>query len=72
MNMEIEWQPMETAPRDGSAVLLAIPDLGRGPTTSLTVGAYDGRQWVSDASSALKLYEPVFWAPLPEGPEMTD
>lgn len=68
-----EWQPIETAPKDGSRMLLPFTDAnGR---TSVIVGGYDnhwtGKCWVI---SEVRFQRPVdwtptHWMPLPEPPQ---
>lgn len=60
-----EWQPIETAPTDGSEVLLfgslgslLIPDRRR------LVGTYS-RGWWSDRTP---VYDVTYWMPLPRPP----
>ena len=67
---ELEWQPIETAPKDGTRVLLFVPPYG--PST----GHYKDRSnWGPSASNwyahaALnKEAEPTHWMPLPEPPK---
>jgi hypothetical protein len=68
--MTSEWQPIETAPRDGRRVLLFVPPYG--PST----GHYrDDHNWGESASSWFahsvlnKEAEPTHWQPLPSPPE---
>ncbi len=61
-----EWQPIETAPKDGSMVIVALLD------------ALGGVAWVSNAvfvdrdarwsNKSFWLYQPTHWMPLPEPP----
>lgn len=71
-----KWQPIETAPRDGTEVLLWWPYWRRRPV----IGKWDGSTWVSE----VKLYfygtgspypddsdsDPKNWMPLPAPPEV--
>lgn len=64
----MQWQPIETAPRD-EYVLLHVP--GEGPI----VGRYvpDRNLWLSDLVEQLGIGgEPTHWMPLPESPESED
>jgi hypothetical protein len=61
---EQKWQPIETAPKDGTNVLLA----GRG---WMTVGCYwPGRScWTVDSVTGPQITQPIFgWTPLPSPP----
>lgn len=62
------WQPIETAPKDESPVLLACADWPHsvilGKAVPVKVGGYtDGRWWIHGAS-----WEPTHWMPLPPPP----
>lgn len=77
-NLVTQWQPIETAPRDGTEIvavfreysfkkrngeMLAIPECR-------TVVYYNGSDWVGDG-----VYydtEPSHWMPLPKTPEVSD
>jgi len=61
-----EWQPIETAPRDGTRVLIADEDVW------MAVARFwpCNMAWTEDAASGLKLNEPTHWMPLPEPPKM--
>ena len=54
------WMPIETAPKDGTRVLLSIREDG------LTIGYYCGGAWIYQESS---WHNPTHWHPLPEPPE---
>jgi hypothetical protein len=61
------WQPIETAPRDGTRVLL-FSKWEREVDFARYVGAYssDPKGWVSIPGAYWKY--PSHWAPLPESP----
>ena len=79
----MEWQPIETAPLDGTALLLFIPgqnDWSRPHgIPDMAVGLWAGRSWISDITE-MEGYEstgtyiihpalaPTHWMPLPEPP----
>ena len=72
-----EWQPIETAPRDGFILLYGsmIPDSGsdelRIESPLAFAGYWDDLDdaWCSIASSWRgPFYEPTHWTPLPEPP----
>lgn len=62
----MKWQPIETAPKDGTCVLLFEPCQPIG--ASMEVGWYDSGlgAWYSMSGCALK---PTHWLPLPEPPK---
>jgi hypothetical protein len=65
---EMEWQPIETAPRDGTSVLLYLPG------TRIRVGCWrdrgsDGPGWGNPTESGERsaiLGSPTHWMPLPK------
>lgn len=58
------WQPIETAPRDETPVLVAYRDAW------MTVAAFwpCNMCWTEITASGRKLNEPTHWMPLPEPP----
>lgn len=63
-----KWQPIKTAPRDETEILLADP------SGSFEVGYWYADGWVSweglpDAEPDWIYWEPTHWMPLPEPPE---
>jgi hypothetical protein len=59
----MEWQPIETAPKDGTEVLV-----GRGgPYPKVTVSIWDDElcKWLN----FLKSDQPIAWMPLPDPPK---
>ena len=68
-----DWQPIETAPKDGTEVLLAIPTYGVGPTFEFAVGGFFNGAWFGEEDDAYDADEaayqdPTHWMPLPEPP----
>lgn len=66
-----EWQPIETAPRDGTELLVSgfefdEPREGRW----VCCAEYVNREWVE--KSGLSLYPPTHWMPLPPPPSDGD
>ena len=57
------WQPIETAPKDGTSVLVFVPR----KSGNLVASARNptGTQWWSKGLGALK---PIGWMPLPDPP----
>ena len=70
-----DWQPIATAPKDGSHILAFIPDGSMDGTDLIYVlhwqdeslRTYDG-QWVEADGEGYATYEPTFWMPLPQHP----
>jgi hypothetical protein len=63
----MEWQPIETAPKDGTDVLLWVPD---GTYFSLMMtGSYEGEDmgWCDNARGSPG-FDPTHWMPLPPPP----
>jgi hypothetical protein len=68
------WQPIETAPRDGTPLLLFAT--AKGATAAVAVvgwylpGEYEGLGWVECAFWQMPQgIEPTHWMPLPPSPE---
>jgi hypothetical protein len=77
------WQPIETAPKDGSYILLGfmpnqhlppeVPRMAIGRWTDVSVheslsGAKLRDEWVWLVDSLLYRRDPTHWRPAPEGP----
>lgn len=70
-----EWQPIETAPRDGTQILVCfVPDMGR----AIMVVEYDpdregeGYPWVAAESAAYHKNAVTHWQPLPAPPTLAE
>lgn len=67
-----EWQSIETAPRDGTPVLLFLPDGNRG-LSGCKVGEWWGCWWTNGGPNAGRDMDgwdsATHWMPLPEPPE---
>jgi hypothetical protein len=59
-----EWQPIETAPKDGTPVLMFAPDWDRPCVLAWRIRQGDGR-WDDDSGDTFQDYQPTHWAPLP-------
>jgi hypothetical protein len=59
----VQWQPIETAPKDGIEILLGRAD------GSLTFGSWYKSRWVDD--NLFHITWPTHWMPLPTPPEAT-
>ena len=56
----MEWQPIETAPKDGTRVLIFSVD-------EVVVAHYEGDMWCENEYDNL-WHNPTHWMPLPEPP----
>lgn len=63
-----EWQPIASAPKDGTAVLLWTTDIigANGRACVGRWGAYNGAWW--DVGMEYTLNHPTHWMPLPPSP----
>ena len=66
----MKWQPIETAPKDGTKVDLWASG------ERLTDFYFDGAEWVNDAVSMYHMglypWDITHWQPLPDPPDMSD
>lgn len=65
-----EWQPIETAPRDGSLVLLAMAG-----DFEPTLGRFLGGRWIDDFTDDLESacgFTATHWLPLPKTPSAAE
>lgn len=66
-----DWQPIETAPKDGTAVLGWVPRLGyvaRQDCIPMHWSGWGGGVWENSTSGHKIGVEPEFWMPLPPPP----
>jgi hypothetical protein len=56
----MEWQPIETAPKDGTVIIVYAPDF-------FQTAAWAGNGWTNAANSWLG--DVTHWMPLPEPPK---
>lgn len=61
-----EWRPIETAPKDGSDILVFHPE-----SREQFVVFWQERRWYFSPNGALK-DDPSHWMPLPEPPKTGD
>lgn len=66
---EREWQPMETAPRDGTAILVILPQ-----TDIPKAARWDYKQlrWIHtwDLTPFHNRNEPIYWMPIADLPQV--
>lgn len=67
----MKWQPIETAPRDGTAVLGYFGLTAGDEPPDMAVTRYDGKHWVSTEIPCEPFDKPTHWMPLPEPPEVS-
>ena len=64
----MEWQPIETAPKDGTAILLSIPG-NKNPCAHVGFFHHDTDQWRERILGANFVNYPSHWMPLPKPPK---
>lgn len=65
--LEAMWQPIETAPKDGTNIIANVPGFGMG---KMVLFWMDSRWRESAQMLGLKV-EPTHWMPLPQPPRTT-
>lgn len=66
----MEWQPLKTAPKDGTQVLLAsVDDGGYGVRQGFYETAFASRKWYDIDGEEI---EPQYWMPLPAAPPIPE
>jgi len=65
------WQPIETAPKDGTEILLADERVSGGFMTVVSFEVVEGNDWVWHTNDGISYHEKAFthWMPLPEPPK---
>lgn len=56
----MEWQPIETAPKDGTVIIVYAPDF-------FQTAAWTDEKWTNAANSWLE--DVTHWMPLPKPPQ---
>lgn len=59
-----QWQPIETAPKDGTWILIWLDWIGHPMSSAFDNGSWQNLPWVANS----KLYNPTHWMPLPKPP----
>lgn len=76
--LSADWQPIETAPKDGTEILLAswcLHDAPGGPFADYTVAAWDVEDcggdggWATESGLEPIDFEPTDWMPVPAPPK---
>lgn len=69
-----EWMPINSAPKDGQAVLLLTPTtFGKWAKSLPMAGRWFGTYWaILNADEAIQRVEPTHWMPLPAAPKAGD
>lgn len=62
-----DWQPIETAPKDGTPVLLFEPSEYEIPASTV-VGEWRGNGFVESFNHEYAIIAPTHWMPLPPSP----
>lgn len=62
-----EWQPIETAPKDGRKLLMWHPGMALGALVLFWMDGY----WREPANSLGLKTTPTHWMPLPDPPKVT-
>lgn len=66
----MEWQPIETAPKDGTPILCFTPDEQFSPITGIDVLWFENGDWLYNANIVLD--PPTHWMPLPPPPTQAE
>ena len=62
-----EWKPIDTAPKDGTEILLYwAREARRNGVGSIVICAWDGEDWVDE--DGYSFWDPTHWMPLPTPP----
>ena len=67
-----EWQPIETAPKDGTKILMYYPqpNIGTRKAMAISIGAWHlkGAAWHREGGKKIRYTLPTHWMPLPSPP----
>jgi hypothetical protein len=65
----MDWQPIETAPKDGTRILVAIDEDMECAAWALYDDEEGGGRWIDAMGEAVwNGEEPEYWMPLPKSP----
>lgn len=65
----MEWMPIETAPKDGTDILIFEPCSDLCQYNIIYVVHYSDKSWVESAGEMYSVFYPTHWMPLPEPPK---
>ena len=64
-----QWQPIETAPKDGSAILISFWRFAKpGGERGAAIAHFVNGVWVDDEDEGGQFHPPTHWQPLPTPP----
>jgi hypothetical protein len=63
----MDWQPIETAPKDGTPILGFMPSDDFSPITGIEVIWWDFGAWLMGCEAVID--HPTHWMPLPDPPK---
>lgn len=66
----MEWQPIETAPKDGTPILIYDPPFNDFLSYEIYVCSWDDYKaaWIEYSGECYAQYQPTHWMPLPLPP----
>lgn len=62
-----DWQPIETAPKDGTEILVYEPNFEH---AAIYVCKYDDPVWIEAGGECYATWQPTHWMPLPKAPHI--
>lgn len=68
----LEWRPFETAPKDGTDLLVFHPEAGVSIVVYHWTHYGDGPHRWQTTDGTVLTYAPTHWMPLPDAPEVSD
>jgi hypothetical protein len=81
MEFKGKWEPIETAPKDGTDILVYNGDWGGKYITANKIGVASWSQqvlpngksgWIASDDEGVMMYKPTHWMPLPEEPSKAE
>jgi hypothetical protein len=63
------WQPIATAPKDGTYILAYCPAGRDAPNQGINIVFWSGSAWKDPATYMEYVDEHTHWMPIPKGPE---